>query len=118
MQSRVFDTTDETQVLRSIISAMQDMGMKIEKTDAGLKLVEGSKLLGVISKWRQVLQLTLIANIRPRGKTQILVRVTAFTKNVTSVSPLEESVDDSVVYQNFFTALQKTLFLDAQTINE
>jgi len=117
MQSRVFDTGDEIKALKAAMSTLQDMSMKIVKTDSELKLVEGSKSLsdGI---YTMASTFSIVVTIRSVGKekNQILIRASAFKKN-----KMEETgsvIVDPIVYQNFFASLAKIMFLDAKTIDE
>jgi len=117
MQSRVFDTGDQIQALQAIISTLQDMGMKINRTDSALKIVEASK--GMIGSWK-IENFKMVVAIRPVGKkkTQILVRATAFKCSAFRSDDTNEVLDDPIIYQNFFASFAKIMFLDAKTIDE
>ena len=101
IQTRAFDTTDRTKTLRTIIATMQDLGFVIDKADLDLGSVSGTKLDGY--------QLRMTATVRPRGETQLLVRVNA-QYNTTAVAAPEP-------YQQFFVALEKSMFLTAQQVD-
>mgnify|MGYP001766728310 FL=1 len=100
-QTRAFDTTDKQKTLRTIISTMQDLGFVIDKADATLGTVTGTKL----DKYN----LRLTVTVRPRGTTQMLVRANA-QYNI-------QPVEDPKAYQDFFTALEKSMFLTAQQVD-
>lgn len=97
IQTRAFDTTNNTKTLRTVIATLQDLGFVIDKADKELGTVSGTKLDGY--------QLRMTVTTRPRGKKQTLVRANA-TYNVTPV-------EDPEPYQQFFTALEKAMFLTA-----
>jgi hypothetical protein len=101
IQTRAFDTTDRQSMLRTVIATMQDLGFVIDKADATLGSVSGTKLDGY--------QLRLTVTVRPRGETQLLVRASA-QYNITPV-------EDPEPYQQFFTALEKSVFLTAQKVD-
>lgn len=101
IQSRAFDTTDRETMLRTVIATMQDLAFVIDKADATLGSVSGTKLDGY--------QLRLTVTVRPRGDTQLLVRASA-QYNVTPV-------EDPEPYQQFFAALEKSVFLTAQKVD-
>lgn len=106
-QSRAFDTTDREQTLRGVITTLQDLGFVIDKADATLGTVSATKL------WNYQVRATV--SVRPRGTTQMLVRMNAqYTKvpQAQAGRPLE----DPAAYQDFFTALAKTLFLVDHTV--
>ncbi len=101
IQTRAFDTTDRELMLRTVIATMQDLAFVIDKADATLGSVSGTKLDGY--------QLRLTVTVRPRGTTQLLVRANA-QYNITPV-------EDPEPYQQFFTALEKSVFLTAQKVD-
>ncbi len=101
IQTRAFDTTDRTKTLRTVIATLQDLGFVIDKADDELGTVSGTKLNGY--------SLRMTVTVRPRGKTQTLVRANA-TYNITPVT-------DPQPYQQFFTALQKAMFLTAHEVD-
>jgi hypothetical protein len=96
-QTRAFDTTDREKTLRTVIATMQDLGFVIDKADATLGTVTGTKLD------RYSLRLTV--TVRPRGESQLMVRANA-QYNI-------QAVVDPKPYQDFFTSLEKAMFLTA-----
>ena len=81
---------------------MQDLDFVIDKADFTLGSVTGSKFLGEAV-------VTMSVTVRPRGEKQLLVRANAqYGVN---------SVEDSATYQDFFTALEKAMFLTAQQVD-
>lgn len=96
-QSRIFDTSDKEKVLRATISTLQDLGFVIERADLTLGSVSGTKMD------RHLVRVTV--SVRPRGKEQMIVRANA-QFNVTPV-------EDPKQYQNFFSSLERSLFLTA-----
>jgi hypothetical protein len=101
MQSRSFDTTDKKKTLRTIIATMQDLGFVIDRADDVLGTVSGTKLDGYA--------LRLTVSVRPKGETQLVIRANA-QYNITAV-------EDPAPYQNFFTSLEKAIFLTAHDID-
>lgn len=96
-QSRIFDTADKKQVLRTVISTLQDLGFIIDNADMMLGSVSGTKLDIYLTK--------ISVSVRPKGSDRILVRANAqFQK---------KPVTDPIQYQNFFASLSKSLFLTA-----
>jgi hypothetical protein len=100
-QTRAFDTTDRTMMLRSVIATLQDLGFVIDKADEDLGAITGTKLKGY------KIRMTIV--VRPRGETQLLVRANAHY----NLEPIEEPRP----YQDFFTALGKGVFLTAQNVD-
>lgn len=100
-QTRVFDTTDKHKMLRTTIAVLQDLSFVIDKTDEDLGLVTGTKLSGY--------QIRMTVIVRPRGDKQLAVRASAIYNN--------KPIEDPMPYQDFFTALEKGIFLTAQKID-
>lgn len=96
-QSRIFDTADKEKVLRATISTLQDLGFVIDRADLLLGSVSGTKLDGN--------QVKITVSVRSKGKDRMLVRANAQF----DIRP----ISDPVHYQNFFSSLEKSLFLSA-----
>jgi hypothetical protein len=79
------------------MATLQDLGFVIDKADATLGTVSATKLK------RYALRMTV--TVRPRGETQLLVRANAQYD--------VQSVTDPEPYQQFFTSLEKAMFLTA-----
>lgn len=101
MQSRAFDTTDKQKALRTVIATLQDLGFVIDKADATLGTVSGTKLNGY--------SMRMTVSVRDRGTTQTIVRANA-QYNITAI-------EDPLPYQQFFVALEKAMFLTAQQVD-
>ncbi|MCK5215857.1 MAG: hypothetical protein KAR05_10960 [Candidatus Omnitrophica bacterium] len=102
IQTRVFDSTDKKLMMQTVISTMQDLEFVIDKADLLLGAVTGTKFLGYTS-------VVMTVTVRPRGKTQLLVRASAQYGI--------KQVDDAETYQDFFNALEKALFLTAHQVD-
>ena len=100
-QSRVFDTTDKKRTLRTIIAALQDLQFVIDKADATLGMISATKLDNY--------ELRVTATVRPRGETQLIVRMNA--------TRAHEPIDDPAPYQDFFVVLEKAMFLTAHQVD-
>ena len=98
IQSRVFDTSNRNLMLRTIIATLQDLGFVIDDADDTLGTVSATKLKGYT--------LRMTVSVRPRGDRQMIVRGNA-QYNL-------QTVEDPAPYQQFFAALSKALFLEAQ----
>ena len=101
-QTRAFDTTDRDKTLRTVIATMQDLGFVISKADAEVGVVSGSKLAGRNSA-------LLTVTVRDKNEKQIMVRANAQQKLAAVESP--------EIYQDFFIALEKAMFLKAQQVD-
>jgi hypothetical protein len=98
VQTRAFDTTDKEKTLRTVMSTLQDLGFVIDKADETLGTVSATKLNNY--------SLRMTVTVRTRGETQLLVRANA-QYNI-------EPVTDPQPYQQFFSSLEKSMFLTAQ----
>jgi hypothetical protein len=98
-QTRVFDTADKEKVMRGVISTLQDLAFVIERADMMLGTVSGTK-------FQQQLVIKMTVSVRPKGATQMVVRA----NGQLNVQPIE----DPKAYQDFFSSLEKSLFLTAQ----
>lgn len=101
IQTRAFETTDKQQTLRTVIATLQDLGFVIDKADATLGAVSATKLDGY--------ELRMTVTVRPRSETELLVRASAQYQL--------EPVDDPEPYQDFFTALEKSMFLTTHAVD-
>ena len=77
------------------------MGMLVDKADLELGTVSATKLSGY--------QLRITVTVRPRGDTQMMVRANA--------QYMQTAVEDPKPYQDFFTALEKSMFLTAYQVD-
>jgi len=100
-QERAFDTADKEQTLRSVIATLQDLSFVLDKADFDLGIVSATKLSGY--------QLRVTVTVRPRGNSQMLVRANA--------QQGERAVEDPKPYQDFFIALEKSMFLTAHEVD-
>jgi len=133
-QSRIFDTTDRLRTLEAVVATFQDTGFQIEVLDEVLGIVSGKKFVDsggpaigrdpyyhlyddesllaftrVFRSWgpfrhrSDLVRLTV--TVRRRNETQLVVRASAqyFLRAVEVPGP----------YQDFFAALQRSLFLEA-----
>jgi hypothetical protein len=88
-------------VLRAVMSTLQDLGFVIDKADDVIGIVSATKLHGYA--------LSMSISVRPRGQ-QMVVRANA-QYNLTAV-------EDPGPYQDFFTSLDKGLFLDDNLLTD
>ena len=100
-QQRAFDTADVEKTLRTVIATLQDLSFVVDKADLDLGTVSATKLSGY--------QLRITVTVRARGTTQLLVRANA--------QYMDKAVEDPKPYQDFFTALEKSMFLTAHQVD-
>jgi hypothetical protein len=94
-QTRTYDTDNKIRVLRAVMSTLQDLGFVIDKADDVIGIVSATKL--------DRYNLSMSISVRPSGQ-QMIVRANA-QYNLTAI-------EDPGPYQDFFTSLDKGLFLD------
>jgi hypothetical protein len=100
VQSRMFDTQDRSATLRAVIATLQDLGFVVERADDAMGSVTGLKLSGYA--------MHMTVTVRPVGK-RVVVRANAqYQLN---------AVSDPAPYQQFFAALSKALFLQAEAVD-
>ena len=102
IQTRAFDTNEKEKMMRTIISTLQDLDFVIDRADLELGSITASKFTA-----NTLLKMTV--TVRPRGEKQLLVRANAQYGI--------KAVEDPEPYQDFFTALEKAIFLTAQQVD-
>jgi hypothetical protein len=100
-QQRAFDTSDKEKTLRTVIATLQDLSFVVDKADMDLGTVSATKLSGY--------QLRMTVTVRPRNETQMLVRANA--------QYMDKAVEEPKPYQDFFVALEKSMFLTAHQVD-
>lgn len=101
VQSRVFDTTDQSLTLRTIIATLQDLGFTVDKVDSDIGIVSARKA------GQGLLKMTI--SMRRRGSEQTYVRANA-QHNLNAVS-------DAAPYQKFFNSLEQAMFLELNNVH-
>ncbi len=97
-QTRAFDLKDQDKVLRGVVAALQDLGFIIERANGPMGLVTAAKFG---PNGQGFVEVTVV--VRAKGKEQTEVRVNALFNT--------KSVEDPKVYQNFFIAVERSLFI-------
>jgi len=106
IQSRVFETGDEVEVLAVCAAVLQDNGFQIDEAESRLGLLVSSKEK-VINGTLNVVGVSIVTHPLKKRSGAVAVRVTFHRVGV---------VDDPVIYQEFFYRLSKALFLEAHQI--
>lgn len=102
IQSRAFDTTDKKLMMRSVINTLQDLDFLIQDSSLDLGTVTGQKFHGT-----NVVKISVI--VKERNEKQLSVRANAQYGL--------KAVEDPKIYQDFFAALEKSVFLTAQQVD-
>jgi len=97
-QTRSFDAKDQNKVLRSVVAALQDLGFIVERANGPMGLVTAGKFG---PNGRGFVELTV--TVRAKGTEQSEVRVNALFNT--------KPIEDPKVYQNFFSAVERSLFI-------
>jgi len=98
-QTRTFDIKDSNAALRAVVAALQDLGFIIERANAPMGLVTAGKFAG--EGFFGFVEVTVI--VRSAGTNQTEVRINALFNT--------KPIEDPKVYQNFFTTLERSLFV-------
>jgi hypothetical protein len=138
LQTRVFETEDEEAILAASAAVIQDLGFQIDEAETDLGLIVGSKdrdaveagqvagaimvalIFGVavpIDK-EQKIRLSIVTRPHNDEETEHAVRVTfqRLVWNDRGQISRVEKLDDPELYQEFFSNLSKSVFLEAQGI--
>ncbi len=142
LETRRFDTKNEGDVLSATSAVLQDLGFTIEETSAQHGLVVGSKdrdaveagqvagqiflsaLVAALGgrhnpQWDQIQKIRVSIVTRPSSDgAAVTVRVTfqrVVWDNHQAISHVD-TIDDPIIYQQFFEKLSKAVFLEAHQI--
>ncbi len=132
MQSRRYDTRDETHVLKASGALLMDLGFTVDKSDESLGVLVASKDRSAVETGplvlsvfvalfgadlphddRQKLRASIVTH--PVGRKSLVVRAT-FQRTVWDTNghiSKREQLNDPEQYQEFFAKLSKALFLEA-----
>ncbi|MFW6154353.1 MAG: hypothetical protein ACOC95_03960 [Planctomycetota bacterium] len=95
-QTRTFDIADRDRVLRCIMVSLQDLDFVLERANGPMGMVTAGKF-----ERGGVMEMTVV--VRAKGEKQTEVRANALFNT--------RPVEDPKAYQNFFTVLQRSLFV-------
>jgi hypothetical protein len=98
-QTRTFDIRERKQAMRGVISTLQDLGFIIERANEPLGLVTAARFAE--PDFYSVVGVTV--TVRPQQDGRMMIRANAIFNN--------QPVEDPEPYQNFFAALERSLFI-------
>lgn len=107
MQTREYDTLDKNMTLRSVVATLQDLGFTISNADAGIGTVTATRLYQHKRYETYVMRMTV--TVRERDGERIAVRANARLN--------DEAIDKPQTYQDFFAALDKSMFLTLHKVD-
>ncbi len=142
LQSRRFDTSDETQMLQAVAGVLQDLGFQIDESRPSVGLVAGSKDRSAVEAGQVAAQMLLVllaaaarsqhravldrdqririaVVVRPAREPNALSARATMQRVVTNTDnrlSRIETLDDPALYQEFFNLLSQSLFLTAHEI--
>jgi hypothetical protein len=143
-QSRVFDTADRMRILEAVVATLQDEGFMIGTLDEELGIVSGKRFEPIESPGPDLAQaiydptyhlydpeslLTLSRTYLTWGPfyhRDNLVRVTVTVRKRNDAQSVVRAsaqfylraVEDPLPYQRFFTALERTMSLEARLLDD
>ena len=101
MQTREYDTLDKRNTLRAVVATLQDLGFVIDKADYDLATISATKL--------QDYEIRMTVTVRERDSERLAVRANARFN--------EDPITDPRAYQDFFTTLDKAMFLTLHKVD-
>ena len=140
LQIRQYDTANEEQIMSSVAGVLQDLGFTLSDSETRLGFVSASKsadatnksqiaaafVLGVLGNNASLVQecdksqtIKAAVIVRPSlDAKKIVVRVTfqRIVWNMDNKINRVETIEDPLMYQKFYDALSKAIFLEAQQI--
>lgn len=99
-QTKTYDAQSKEDVMRGIVSVLQDLSFILDKADFDLGTITATKLDGYFLK--------MSVTVRPKSETKFMVR--------SNIQYGKKAIEDPKPYQDFFTSLDKALFLDKNKI--
>lgn len=138
LQSRRFDTLDETGILAAAVGVLQDLGYALDISNADLGVLTASKELDATNAGQvaamillaalgggstpidddQKVRVCLVINesLEEKGSSVVRVTLSRFIWNTRGQITRAETLKDPELYQAFFTKLSKATFLEAHEI--
>jgi len=135
LQTRTFDTTKEAEILQACAGLLQDLGFTLDSSQSSLGLLCASKdrdatdggqivgavILSALSRVRtdvdrnQKIRASVVTH-PSAGKMAVRVTFQRVVWNTANQITRLEFVNDAAIYEEFFSKLSKSVFLEAQQI--
>jgi hypothetical protein len=136
VQTRVFETTNEAELLAASAHLLQDLGFNLDESEVELGVVVASKdrdateagqvaaslllaMLGVAMPWddEQKIRASIITReLKERNGYAVRLTMQRIVWNTQNQISKTEPLDDPEMYQEFFAKLSKAVFLEAQEL--
>lgn len=136
LQTRRFETQDEHQLLSASLDVLQDLGFEVDESEPDLGLIVASKnrdasstgemlaafIVGaagdteVTYDVEQKIRASVVTKPVGKGGTTVRVTFQRMVWNNQGAISGNESIEEPVLYQEFFNKLSKSVFLAAREI--
>lgn len=137
LQTRVFETTDEAELLSASAALLQDLGFNLDESEVDLGILVGSKerdateagqviasvmlavLVGAVVPWDedQKIRASVVTRSLPeRGGYAVRLTMQRIVWNTQGQVTTTEPLDEPDLYRDFFAKLSKAVFLEAQEL--
>lgn len=136
LQTRRFETQDEHQLLSASLDVLQDLGFEVDESEPDLGLIVASKnrdasstgemvaafIVGaagdseVVYNVEQKIRASVVTKPVGSGGTTVRVTFQRMVWNNRGAISANESIEEPVLYQEFFNKLSKSVFLAAREI--
>lgn len=137
VQTRVFETDDEAELLSASAALLQDLGFNLDESEVELGVIVGSKdrdateadqvaasivmaaLLGVAMPWddeQKIRAAVITRKLKDRDGYAVRLTMQRIVWNTQGQVSQTEPLDDPEMYQEFFSKLSKSVFLEAQEL--
>ncbi len=136
IQTRKYETNDEAEILSACMEHLQDLGFILSESETKLGVIvayktrsaveAGQVVFGVVASlllkeavpWDKSQQFRACVVTRPVGENSIIVRVTfqRIVWNTEGMITRREGLMDPIQYQEFFSKLSKSIFLEAHEL--
>jgi hypothetical protein len=136
LETRVFETTDEKMLLSASAALLQDLGYQLDESEVPLGVIVASRdrdvtdagqvagavamavLFGVSTPVDKNQKVIASLTTKPVDSKRTAVRIVFqhMVWNTQNQIVKNECIKDGIVYQEFFSKLSKSVFLEAQGI--
>lgn len=139
LQTKIYDTTKESEILSASVSSLQDMGFNIDEISREFGVVTCSKerdareigqqvglfflaLLGgaqamEMADHTQIIRATVVTTPKiEQNKAHVRLTVQRIIKNQRGLVTKVETVKEPEIYKAFFERLSKAIFLEANDL--